>query len=919
MTTPPHAPERSSPMLARVTAALAPAYTVQRELGAGGMATVYLAHDARHERDVAIKVLHPDLGAALGADRFLAEIKTTAKLQHPHILPLLDSGSADGLLWYAMPYVEGETLRGRLQRETQLPIAEAVRLAREVADALQAAHARGVVHRDIKPENILLQGGPGTPHALVADFGIALAVQSAGGARMTQTGLSLGTPQYMSPEQATGEKVIDARSDLYALGAVTYEMLAGEPPFTGPSTQAIVARLLSAAPPSLTATRSTIPPHVEAAVLTALAKLPADRQASVSEFAAQLTGAMPVALTHAGEAHRQTGTAVEGSLRDPRRITRTLNRTRAMLGVTTLIALAATGVVTWLVTRPTTVSPVSSFLLSVPDSASLLDAPVSRRVAISRDGRRVYFVGGTTANFGLFRRDLADTLVQRVPGTDRGYGPVLCPDGKWIYFGRAPQEVWRVSPEGGQATRVLDSATVGDCNDAGEVLVLRRGRLLLWRDGQAPREIAGADSARGEGSLGTGSFLPGGTHAVFSLRRIGQMNTSSTLATVPLAGGATTPLTVTGLRPTWSNGQLLFVRDGDLVAAPFDAQRNLLLGEGVSVVRNVATRNQGVDFDVSDDGTLVYASGTFGTRYRLARVDRGGREELLDREPALYSWPRVSPDGKRIAVEVQSSNSTFDVWLFALASRSLERLTSGFSGVRPLGWSADGRRIAYLTMEQPGTPQAKRIITWVPWDLSSPPQRIPVRTPDGSQVEDATLRSSTDLLVFRSRGYGAPGDLWVAGPPPAGDTVRQARPFVVTDADEETPRLSPDGRWVAYASNETGQFEVYARAADGTGGRVSLSAGYGAEPVWTPDGRGLYFRGEGRMHFVALTSGTTLEVMRHDTLFVDPYRRESLAIPYDVFPDGQSLLMQKPGGTSSRYPIVVLNWMGLLRQGGAKR
>ena len=204
-----------------LASALADRYRIERELGAGGMATVYLAHDLRHDRDVAIKVLHPDLGAALGGERFLSEIKTTARLQHPHILPLLDSGDADGLLYYVMPVVTGETLRARLDREHLLPIDDALRIAREIGDALEHAHRIGVIHRDIKPENILLHDG----QAIVADFGIALAVQSAGGARMTQTGLSLGTPQYMSPEQAMGERTIDARSDIYALGAVTYEML----------------------------------------------------------------------------------------------------------------------------------------------------------------------------------------------------------------------------------------------------------------------------------------------------------------------------------------------------------------------------------------------------------------------------------------------------------------------------------------------------------------------------------------------------------------------------------------------------------------------------------------------------------------------------------------------------------------------
>ena len=249
------------------------------------MATVYLAHDIRHDRDVAIKVLHPDLGAALGGERFLSEIRTTARLQHPHILPLLDSGESDGLLYYVMPLVTGETLRARLERERQLRIGDAVRLAREAASALDYAHRQGVIHRDIKPENILLQDGS----ALVADFGIALAVQQAGGQRLTQTGLSLGTPQYMSPEQAMGEKTIDARTDIYALAAVTYEMLTGDPPFTGSSVQAVVAKVMSAEPERPTLVRKTIPLAVEQAVLTGLAKLPADRFGTAAEFASALS------------------------------------------------------------------------------------------------------------------------------------------------------------------------------------------------------------------------------------------------------------------------------------------------------------------------------------------------------------------------------------------------------------------------------------------------------------------------------------------------------------------------------------------------------------------------------------------------------------------------------------------------------
>jgi len=281
----------------RLSQALANRYRIERELGQGGMATVYLASDLRHDRKIALKVLRPELAAVIGAERFLAEIKTTANLQHPHILPLFDSGEADSFLFYAMPFVEGETLRVRLNREKQLPIADAIRIASEVASALDYAHRHNVIHRDIKPENILLHDGS----ALVADFGIALAASKAGSTRMTETGMSLGTPHYMSPEQAMGEREITARSDIFSLGCVLYEMLLGEPPFTGPTAQSIVAKVMSERPALLTPRRERIPAGLEAATLTALEKLPADRFATAAEFAVALTATPdPRLVTGAG-------------------------------------------------------------------------------------------------------------------------------------------------------------------------------------------------------------------------------------------------------------------------------------------------------------------------------------------------------------------------------------------------------------------------------------------------------------------------------------------------------------------------------------------------------------------------------------------------------------------------------------------
>src|SRR5690349_16350302 len=288
--------------LESLRAALEGRYAVERLIGQGGMATVYLAQDARHDRPVAIKVLRPELAASLGADRFLREIKVAAHLQHPHILALYDSGEANGFLYYVMPFVEGESLRGRLDRETQLSLPDAVQLTCEIAEALHCAHTRGIIHRDIKPENILIQEG----HALVADFGIARAVSQAGGDKLTETGMAVGTPHYMSPEQALGGNHLDGRSDEYSLGCVAYEMLVGQPPFQGPSAMAILARHSMEAVPSLQVVRHSIPDEVEEAIMRSLEKTPADRFPTVKEFADALLQA------DLGPGARRTSPRVQG-------------------------------------------------------------------------------------------------------------------------------------------------------------------------------------------------------------------------------------------------------------------------------------------------------------------------------------------------------------------------------------------------------------------------------------------------------------------------------------------------------------------------------------------------------------------------------------------------------------------------------
>ena len=362
----------------RLNTALAGRYRILRHLGEGGMASVYLCEDLKHDRKVALKLLKPELAAVLGAERFVQEIKTTAALQHPHILPLFDSGAADGFLFYVMPFIDGETLRAKLDRETQLGIDEAVRIAREVLDALHYAHEHGIVHRDVKPENILLHGG----HAMVADFGIALAVSAAAGGRMTETGLSLGTPHYMSPEQATAEKDISARSDVYSLGSVLYEMLTGQPPHLGGSAQQIIMKIITEPAEVVTKHRKSMPANVAAAVATSLEKLPADRFESAKAFSEALGNPAYASAT------------VLGAAPSPTRARR--QRATTMAGFM-LAALAFAGWA-WSASRP---RPADSgeprfYSIVLPDSAPLVSGRdqgdiAGRAFDLSADGRLLVY------------------------------------------------------------------------------------------------------------------------------------------------------------------------------------------------------------------------------------------------------------------------------------------------------------------------------------------------------------------------------------------------------------------------------------------------------------------------------------------------------------------------------------------------
>ena len=433
----------------RLNAALEGRYAIERELGEGGMATVYLADDLKHERKVALKVLKPELAAVVGAERFLAEIKTTANLTHPHILPLFDSGEADSFLFYVMPHIEGESLRERIDREKQLGVDDALAITQKVAGALDYAHGNGVVHRDIKPGNILLseQGEP-----LVADFGIALAVAQAGGGRITETGLSLGTPHYMSPEQATGDRDVDPRSDVYALGCVLYEMLSGQPPFSATTAQAVLVKILTADAPSITSERRTVPPHVGHALARALEKLPADRFTSAAEFATALGDP---SFVYEARTSVAASTLEPVAARAPATMPGPWNRltvTFATIAVL-LASLAAWG---WL--RP---GPQPDHVTRSLIDLGGISLAEQDEIIVSPDGSRFAVAGTVDGQTAIYWRNAAEENFRVIPATENAQSPAFSPDGDWIVYRELAEDVLlKVSLSGGAPTPVVASGDV---------------------------------------------------------------------------------------------------------------------------------------------------------------------------------------------------------------------------------------------------------------------------------------------------------------------------------------------------------------------------------------------------------------------------------------------------------------------------
>jgi serine/threonine protein kinase len=868
----------------RLAAALADRYRVERELGAGGMATVYLAHDVRHDRKVAIKVLKPELAAVLGADRFVVEIKTTAALSHPHILPLFDSGTADGFLFYVMPFIKGETIREKLNRETQFGVDEAVRIAREVADALDYAHRNGVIHRDIKPENILLHDG----RAMVMDFGIALAVSAAAGGRMTETGLSLGTPHYMSPEQATADKDLTGRSDIYSLGSVLYEMLAGEPPHTAGSAQAVIMKIIADTPRPVVELRRNVPPNVSAAVSRAIEKVPADRFESARAFSDALANP---AFTTATAATRSTAAS-------SRSISPPMFYAVAAFGVISIVAAA----LAWQRPDAPLSMPTMRFTLELPDSQRILPMIGGRGLAISPDGSEIAYLSAKR-NIGtvVYRRRLADFAVTEQPGTNWVNMPLYGPDGTL-----AVEQVGRAltipAQNGGAERQIAEDAGQANWGD-GDLVVFRRGSSL-WRTdsrGTKPVPLTAADSIGGGGHAWP-HVLPGGKAVLFNIfRESSQARSDFAVGVVTVADGRVKTLGIVGLSPRYvSTGHIVVARtDGTLHAAPFDIESLELRGPTVQVASGVLIKaNNAALFDVSRNGVLTYVEGDAAVRPVV--VDRTGRESELPLPPGIYAHPRWSPSGDRIAFSRMEGERN-DVYVLTRATGQVQRLTRDGNSTSP-EWSADGTRLGWLRSDATAAS-----IVWQQADGSGAPVAIP------------TPGLSPFAFVFDPRGkYLAV----VTGTPFAHDIVmvpldstQKQRPLTNTSADELQPSISPDGRWLAFTSAETGVAEAYVSSVDDPTTRVQVTTDGGGEPVWAGDGKSLIVRSR-RMEIesVTLSLMPRIEVTRTNALFPERYRRGSPDRAADLNrKTGEYVALKRDESIRERI-VVVTGWLDELRQ-----
>ena len=857
----------------RLQAALADRYTIERELGAGGMATVYLAEDLKHDRKVAIKVLRPELAAVLGAERFVQEIKTTANLQHPHILPLFDSGQVEGFLYYVMPYVEGETLRNKLNRETQLGIEESVKITIEVADALDYAHRHNVIHRDIKPENILLHDG----RPVVADFGIALAVSAAAGGRMTETGLSLGTPHYMSPEQATAEKQLSNRSDIYSLGAVLYEMLTGSPPHVGTSAQQIIMMIVTDEPRPVTELRKSVTPNVAAAATKALEKVPADRFASAAEFAAALTDpAFTLPTTGAAP-------SAERPVSGPQK-----SGTIAVLGVAAVLALVAL----WGWLRPVAGGGPTVYDVAVTSGGNMRVSDLTN-FSVSADGASVVYESG--GDGPLWIRNLLDDGTRPIIGTEGGGLPRISPDGQYVAFVTGGRLLQIVSLDGGAPRTLAETTTMAGLR------WLADGQILLGdNDGQRFRWI---DPQSGDVTervsqycilpavVRDGALLCGGGGVKYAYLQSASGRTWLRVADRRASDSLAPKLRGSDFRIVDDRYLIYMSADGALRATSVDLER-MQVGRSVTLVGGVRRESYtgAGQYDISPNGTLAYIPGANAEVGRLV-VKRGDAEpEPLPIEPDPFVIFDLSPDGRRLAAVVEGVDAQ-ELRIYELDSRRSRTWVSDHHILQPR-WDPRGEELVFTVA-----------------DLEGPP---------------VTLRGSPNAATRPDTVTGVSGYLWVShyrsdrdlfGWAPRAVAIDLTSDPVTVDTVIDEPvwaaSLSPDGHWLAFSVGSAGGplvLEPY----PASGERFEVTT-HGFEPMWLSE-RLLVYDALGTIHRVHIDPASARPVGTPQPWFSDPRFKQTAGPSYLVTPDGGVMYVQGIVENSASFLRVIPNWVDEMKR-----
>jgi eukaryotic-like serine/threonine-protein kinase len=878
-------------------------YEIVSPLGAGGMGEVYRAQDTRLERTVAVKVLTAHLSSSPEVrQRFEREAKTISKLSHPHICALYDVGESDGTEYLVMEYLEGETLTQRLARGP-LPAEQVLRYGMEMAEALDQAHRQGIVHRDLKPGNVMVTKGG----VKLLDFGLAKVVAPVtpvsgvtslptvqGSPDLTQGGTILGTFQYMAPEQLEGRDA-DARTDIFALGAVLYEMATGRKAFAGKSQASLIGSILKDEPAAISTIQPMAPPALDRVVRICLSKDPEDRWQSAHDIAAELKWIAEGS---------QAGVAAPAAVSTRRRSRERL----AWLGFA-LAALAAIGFGIGYFRRAPTSPRVLRFQIDPSESTPYrgVGPGVDILPALSPDGLLMVFPAENAQGKSVLWVRALDSLEARaIPGTEEGLYPFWSPDSRSIGF-FAEKKLKRVDVSGGPVQVVCDATAGrgGTWSRDGVILFAPSAQSPIYRiaaSGGQPAAVLSFDTARGEDSQRWPFFLPDGRHFLY-FSYLGanpeSRNQNGGIRAGSLDSKQTSQILAEGSNAVYVEPrQLLFYRGGNLLAQRFDPSSLKISGEAVPIAEGVGyiEARKFALFSASPAGILVYARAVeFPSR--LTWFDRLGRPVGTVGDSGDYNSPQLSPDGRRLAVTLKEGQKS-SIWLFDLVRGSKTRFSEGTGDDGPAIWSPDGSRLAF------GSGRGG-------------PTRLYVRPVGGTGSEQAMLKTTNaEVPTSWSRdgrfiAYQIPGattdwDIWIL--PLGGD--RKPLPFVQTNAIESFPVFSPDGRWIAYASNDSGKFDIYVAPFPGPGQRIPISTAGGREPAWRGDGKELFYIAEdGKMMAVPIQTGTTLEPGIPVMLFETRTRPNQIG-RYDVTPDGQKFLVVSRVAEREIPPIAfVVNWM----------